>query len=248
MDLHEFHETLRSDAGFTPRSLDLDHIMAAGGRLRRRRRLAVAGGAAAVVLAAVVGVTAIARPEPRTATPPAATTTPGVSVAPTHKPKLTSMNDYQGPFGTVIDTGLVSTDHEKWALFGVRPPGAKSTAAYGLCIGSQDVKGDLEESFTIDETADSPVGFHTIQAAMALDNNIEQPAFGYYVGPAERITVTVDGKVLDAHLATWSLHPDITVFWFSPADVKPDDQITALAAYDTSGVPLPKGSPQISTY
>jgi hypothetical protein len=248
MDLHEFHETLRSDADFTPRSLDPHDIMVAGGRLRRRRRVLVAGGTAAVVLAAVVGITTIARPEPRTATPPAATTTPSVSAAPTHQPKLTSMNDYQGPFGTVIDTGLTNADHEKWALFGVRPPGAKSTAAYGLCIGSQDAKGDLEESYTIDETTDSAVGFHTIQAAMALDRNIEQPAFGYYVGPAKRITVTVDGKVLDAHLAPWSLHPDITVFWFSPADVKPDDQITTPAAYDAAGVPLPKGNPQISTY
>lgn len=248
MDLHEFHETLRSEAGFTPRSLDLDDIMAAGGRLRRRRRVMVAGGTAAVVLAAVVGITAIARPEPRIATPPAATTAPMVSVVPTHQPKLTSMNDYQGPFGTVIDTGLVNADQEKWALFGVRPAGAKSTAAYSLCIGSQDAKGDLEEFFTIDEAADSPVGFHTIQAAMALDGNIEQPAFGYYVGPAKRITVTVGGKVIDARLAPWSLHRDITVFWFSPADVKPGDQITTPAAYDASGAPLPKGSPQISTY
>jgi hypothetical protein len=248
MDLHEFHETLRSDAGFTPRGLDLDHIMVAGGRLRRRRRVMVAGGAAAVVLAAVLGTAAIARPEPRTATPPAAPTTPGVSAAPAHQPKLTSMNDYQGPFGTVIDTGLTNADHEKWALFGVRPRGANSTAAYGLCLGSQDAKGDLEESFTIDETADSAVGFHAIQAAMALDRNIAQPAFGYYVGPAKRITVTVAGKVIDAHLAPWSLHPATTVFWFSPADVKPGDEITTPAAYDASGVSLPKGNPQISTY
>jgi len=245
MDLHEFHETLRSDADFTPRSLNPDDIMVAGGRLRRRRRVMVAGGTAAMVLAVVVGVTAIARPEPRIATPPAATTTPSVSAAPTHKPKLTSMNDYQGPFGTVIDTGLVNADHEKWALFGVRPRGAKSTAAYGLCIGSQDAKGDLEEFLPIDEIADSPVGFHTIQAAMALDGNIEQPAFGYYVGPAKRITVTAGGKVIDAHLAPWSLHPDITVFWFSPADVKPGAQITTPAAYDATGAPLPKGNPQI---
>ena len=247
MDLHEFHETLRSDADFTPRSLDPADIMVAGGRLRRRRRVMVAGGTAAVVVAAVVGVTAIARPEPRTVTPPAATT-PSASAAPTHRPKLTSMNDYQGPFGTVIDTNLVNADHEKWALFGVRPRGAKSTAAYGLCIGVQGAKGDLEEFLTIDDTADSPAGFHTIQAATALDNNVEQPAFGYYAGPAKRITVTVDGKVVAARLVPWSLDPDITVFWFSPADVKPGDRITAPAAYDAAGGQLPKGNPRIFAY
>ncbi|WP_306213982.1 hypothetical protein [Actinoplanes sp. RD1] len=235
-ELDEFREDLRSAADFTPRSLDFDGIVAAGGRLRRRRRIMAVGGVAAAVLAVAIGITAVTQPEARPALPPAATPT----VSPSPQPVLTSMNNYRGPFGDVIDTG-----YEQWVLFGVRPAGGQ---AYGLCLGTRDAKGDLEEYLTIDDTAATPAGFHTIQAAMALDGGIEQPAFGYYAGAAKRITVTVGGKAVEAQLAPWSVDPGITVFWFAPGDVTPEDTITNPVAYDAAGAELPRGKPRIYTF
>jgi hypothetical protein len=45
-DLDDLKDALHAPPGFAPRALDLDGVMAAGGRIRRRRRLATAAGAA----------------------------------------------------------------------------------------------------------------------------------------------------------------------------------------------------------
>jgi hypothetical protein len=85
------------------------------------------------------------------------------------------------------------------------------------------------------ETAgsDKAVGFHAVQGSMEIDQGVT-PTFGYYVGPAAKITAKVGGKTVTASQAT--LSGSIQVFWLDAANVK------ILAAYDAKGKKLPTGN------
>jgi hypothetical protein len=69
--------------------------------------------------------------------------------------------------------------------------------------------------------------------------------FGYYVGPATRITATVDGRRIQAGQARWSQESQIVIFWFDPADVPDGTAPTNLAAYNAAGSRLPAGDTKI---
>ena len=64
------------------------------------------------------------------------------------------------------------------------------------------------------------------------------PEFGYYAGPAAKITAREGGQPVQAHLARWSVNPAVVIFWFSPASASPQD----LTAYNSAGQPLPAGN------
>jgi hypothetical protein len=88
---------------------------------------------------------------------------------------------------------------------------------------------------------DRAPGFHSGEGPMTVEGE-QAPAFGYYVGPARRITVKANGKTVTAKQATWSDDPSVVVFWFDTARVKHGAALTGATAYDKAGKKLARGS------
>jgi hypothetical protein len=87
---------------------------------------------------------------------------------------------------------------------------------------------------------DTAPGFH---AVVAPEEGM--PEFGYYAGPAAKITGFVGGRRTLAHIladhARWSVNPKIVIFWFSPRANPHAQEVTGLAAYNARGKQLPAG-------
>jgi hypothetical protein len=64
---------------------------------------------------------------------------------------------------------------------------------------------------------------------------------GYYVGPAASISVTVNGVPTAAHVAAWSVNPDVK-FWWLGGSANGNPVIGALSAKDVNGNALPVGT------
>jgi|SRR3954470_13136161 hypothetical protein len=77
-------------------------------------------------------------------------------------------------------------------------------------------------------------GFHEGEAAGVVDGS-KTPAFGYFAGPAGRITASVHGRLVSAHLGVWSEASQVVVFWFDLTDVPPGVRVGRLTAFDHSG-------------
>jgi hypothetical protein len=143
------------------------------------------------------------------------------------------------PYGAVIRTGIQNKPGEL-VFYAVHVhvkqlPGT----TFGIMGGYQDSAGHLSGVVETNETSGSDVseGFHAIEAPI---NSI--PEFGYYAGPAAKITGTVGGQTIQASLAHWSVNPKVVIFWFSPADDPSGQDVTSLAAFDAQGKPLPPGN------
>jgi len=66
------------------------------------------------------------------------------------------------------------------------------------------------------------------------------PVFGYFSGPAAKITTSVHGQTVAANLATWTEDPSVVFFWFDPDLVADSASLTPLIAYDANGKRLTK--------
>jgi hypothetical protein len=221
-DLDDLKAALNEPPGFTPRPLDLAGVMRTGGRIRRRRRLAIGATAGLAVAVLLVGGNALAQrtgpnsPDGRGGQPVAAQ--PSASPA-------------------VIRTGLKEGGGE-WVLY-AKP--IRNTdlpeITFGLMLGRSVKGGEPEEAVMSNEVtgSDRSPGFHAVQGGMTIDLG-ETPTFGYYVGPAAKITATAGGKTLTASQAP--LDDEIQVFWLAAKSVK------NLKAYDAAGQKLPDGNAQ----
>ena len=136
------------------------------------------------------------------------------------------------PVGDVIDTG-----HGDWVIYGF-PLAMKDLpdTTFGFMLGRRLPDGTLEDVVATNETegADKAAGFHAGSGAMNVDGR-DTLTFGYYAGPATRITAKSGGRTVTAGIAAWSANPGIKVFWFAPS-VK---NIKATTAYDATGARLP---------
>jgi hypothetical protein len=83
-------------------------------------------------------------------------------------------------------------------------------------------------------------GFHAVSEATSIEGD-DIPAFGYYVGPATKITAG-RGEKVTARQAQWSEDPSVVLFWFDPADVPDGFRVTSLTAYDKDGDKLAAGN------
>jgi hypothetical protein len=177
-----------------------------------RKRLAIAGTIAAACGALLLsGV-------PATATPaPAAVTASAHEV-----------------LGEVIPSGFGDV-----VFYGVKVqiPQLPQTT-FGIMAGARDAAGGLTDLVATNETAgsDKAPGFHAVSGGMTV-NGHEVPTFGYYYGPAAKITGRIRGTIGEAHQARWSVDPNVVVFWFDPGVAEPED----LKAYDAAGAELPAG-------
>ena len=88
--------------------------------------------------------------------------------------------------------------------------------------------------------SDRAPGFHAVSGAMNVEGD-DIPAFGYYAGPATKITA---GGVR-ARQAVWSEDPGVVVFWFHPADVPENFTASNPAAFDRAGRKLPTGHSEV---
>ncbi|MBC6445599.1 hypothetical protein [Actinokineospora xionganensis] len=229
-DIDRLRAALREPVEFAP--VDVEQIMAAGTRIRRRRQLrngmaAVAGVAAVMVI--IVGGAGRLRTAP---VQPAGT--PSLTITSTPRPVSLSGKPI---IGDVIRTG----DLHEWGelafyLYPIDEPSLPQTR-FGLVAGRMSPEGRITDLYTINETdgPDKAPGFHGSSVANAAGR---LPAFGYYTGPATKITAVIEGKTMQAHQADWSEDRSVKVWWFDYSTAEP----TNLAAFDASGAPLPLGN------
>ncbi len=231
IDLDTLRAGLRDEADQPLAAVDIAKVMAAGRRIRWRRRL-LAGSAVTAVTAAVVVVTAMAGNGGAAAGQRSVTGAPGGAAS-------TSATPDSGVLGELIHTGIRTAQGEL-VIYGVPVDEAQLPGIhFGFMAGAGQPPAPLVET---NETAgsDRGPGFHAVEGGI-VTNGVAVPEFGYYVGPAAKITAAVGGRRIQAHHATWSEDSSVVVFWFDPADVKPGTDATHLAAYDANGRALPAG-------
>jgi hypothetical protein len=113
---------------------------------------------------------------------------------------------------------------------------------FGIMAAQRDAAGALTPRAETNETAGlaTAPGFHAVESPVAVGRPaVAIPEFGYYAGPAAKITARQGNRQVQAALARWSSNPAIVIFWF-PASTAP---LTGLTAYGTTGHPLPPGHP-----
>ena len=231
-NLDDLKDAMHSPPDFDPRPLDLAGVMTAGNRMRMRRRFAIGSASALTVAALLVGGSLLARQDAGTPTA-VAPAGPGVLAPQTH----------EGVIGELIDTGLLAGGAEQ-VIYGVPVEGSpRPDVDFGFMLGRRLPDGSLEGDVMINETesAAKAPGFHSPEAPMDV-NGVAAPAFGYYVGPATKITVLADGHEVIAQQAPWSRDASVIVFWFDPAQAKADAELEKLTAYDKDGKKLPAGN------
>lgn len=212
-ELEDLRAALREPPDYAPRPLDLGAVMTTGGRIRRRRRLATGAAGGLAVLALLVGGNAVLqRPDPGPG-PAAVQPAAGRTVV------RTGIKDGTGEWVLVEKPVVLDTNPE--VTFGIM---------LGRSIdGGEPVGGVMSNEV---EGSDSAPGFHAVQGRMDVDGHTN-PTFGYYAGPAAKITATVDGVTVTLDQAP--LRDGIQVFWVM-------GDVSGLAAYDADGKKLPEGN------
>ncbi|WP_328605699.1 hypothetical protein OG943_37770 [Amycolatopsis sp. NBC_00345] len=226
---------------------DLTRIMADGTRIRRRRRLLTGAGAAAAVVAVVAVVFGAVQlrsgPQPQPAPVAAAPSTvgPASTVPPTTAPEKAQVT----PLGDIVSLGVKQGTGEL-VLYAIKidEPQALPGVGFGLMLAIRDGSG-LHPVYDANEVngADRSFGFHATSGGLIAGADVAQvavPVLGYFAGPAGRITSTVRGKPVEAHLAKWSEDPNVVFFWFDPVQVPSADVLTPLVAYTAGGTRLTK--------
>ncbi|MEN3310015.1 MAG: hypothetical protein V7603_6217 [Micromonosporaceae bacterium] len=240
MDLDTLRSGLRAAPGQPLGAVDIEHVMARGRRLRVRRRLLASGGAAALaaaVLAASAGSSWLAQPRPAV---PGGTAPPSSAAPSLAAPSWAAQG--QDPVGAVVPTGIRLRGGEV-VLYAVAV-GEPSVPGvhFGVMAGQMDADGRLTARVASNEVtgSDRAAGFHAVQAATEVDG-VWMPEFGYYAGPAAKISGSVGGQVIRARQARWSQDPGVVLFWFDPADLPAGKQPSRLSAFDAAGRALPTG-------
>ncbi|AUI62875.1 hypothetical protein [Amycolatopsis sp. BJA-103] len=243
-DLESLRSALREPPAEEFAEPDLGAIMTKGRRIRRRRRLATgAGGVAAAVVTVLVIVGAVALKEPsQRPLPPAASTTTSAQPPVTSLPAVTDPAPSPAPLGETTSLGIKGEDGRELVIyaFAIDEP-ALPGVEFGLQVAYRNVDGSYEALLGSNEFkgSDRSFGFHAVDGGDILQNTFV-PVFGYFAGPATRITSTVRGKPVEANVVPWSGDPSVMIFWFSPSDVESTGVLTPLVAYDARGQRLVK--------
>lgn len=195
----------------------------------RNRWLYAAG--AAVACAAVL-VTANVALAARNAVP-AGSARPAASAAPSAPPAAGPATG--APSSAIIATGIKAARGE-WVLY-AKPVTLEHNPGitFGVMLGVRTGDGEPVDAVMANEVEgpDSAPGFHAVQGGMRIDAG-DSLTFGYYAGPAAKITARAGGRTLTAGQAT--LRDGIQVFWLDATDV------TDVTAYDADGRKLPIGN------
>ncbi|MGW5557757.1 hypothetical protein ACWER9_11090 [Micromonospora sp. NPDC003944] len=230
--------------------LDLSAVMREGRRLRTRRRVAGAGAAAlATGLASVVVVVAVGAsgpggpastgpPAPVAVAPPSVGASPLAQTSPGPTPPPTMGRDVPQPkpMGQIVDSRVRhGTDRRVYYFVPVSVPGAPKVSI-GLAAGRQALDGALTTDILLNDVqgSDRSAGFHQIGYDEG-SAGAPVPTFGYFVGPANRIIGTADGRQVDARVVRWSADKQVVIFWFDPAQLTPGERLDGIVAHDGRG-------------
>ncbi|MFJ7210884.1 hypothetical protein [Amycolatopsis sp. NPDC098790] len=233
-DLDDFRAALRQPLDEPFAEPDLAAIMAGGTRLRRRRRVltATAGiaAAAAVVLVFVFAVQ-LRQPAPApVAQPPSPLPATSTSAEPAA----------EQPLGDVIGTGIQTAAGEIVFFARAVDLPERPDIHFGVVAGFRSGTS-LQAALATNEYrgSDRSFGFHATDGGEVIRSQVI-PVFGYFAGPAAKITTTVHGQTVEAHLAKWTADPSVVIFWFHPDSVPDSASLTPLIAYDADGKRLTK--------
>ncbi|MEU0536715.1 hypothetical protein [Amycolatopsis tolypomycina] len=234
-DLDDFRAALRQPPEEPFAEPDLAKIMAGGRRIRRRRRVltGTAGvAAAAAVVLVVVFATQLRQPAPA---PVAQPPSPSLSVSATSPAPAA-----ERPIGNVVGTGIRTPAGEIVIYARAVDLPELSGTRFGLVAGYRSGTS-LQSVLATNETrgSDRSFGFHATDGGDVIGNQVI-PVFGYFAGPAARITTTVHGQTVEANLARWTEDPNVVIFWFHPDTVPDSAVLTPLIAYDANGKRLTK--------
>jgi len=260
-ELEELRDAMESPPDFVPIALDLDQVMAAGGRIRRRRRAATAASGVAVVTLLVAGGLltnlggapaadrAAGRPVPSGEVPSGQV--PSGQVPSGHVPSglVPSAINSSAPgiLGTVVETDRW-VDDRQWIIYAetTDPDHLNETMTLVLGRSKTGYINDFSADVIGSDAGDARMspGFHAVRPSTVIDG-WATPTFGYYTGGAARISArnTATGKTVDAHLTAWSgfgAHDKAQIFWFDFPRTVPVT-LTELTAYDRNGDKLPAG-------
>jgi len=191
-----------------------------------RKRLVIAGTVVAACGAlAMSGVLTSANAAPAAPTAPVA-----LAAAPVSPPPTREAAPEHEVLGEVIPSGLGDL-----VFYGVKlqePRLPKTT--FGIMAGTRAGKDLVIANET--SGSDKAPGFHAVTGGLNADGH-DVPTFGYYVGPAAKITSSAGV----AHQARWSADPNVVVFWFDLGAPDP----ARLKAYDAAGNKLPGGNTDV---
>ena len=203
----------------------------------RNRWLYTAGAAVACAAVLVTANVAFADRNPAPTAPAFQAAGPGSeepSEAPSEEPSEAAP-PAESPATAVIPTGIKAGGGE-WVLYS-KPikDAAIPKTTFGVMLGLSKAGGKPQDAVMTNETggSDRAPGFHAVQGGMEIDLG-KTPTFGYYVGPAAKITGKVGGKKVTASRAP--LDAKTQVFWFDATDLRD------LAAFDATGKKLPTGN------
>ncbi|WP_422734576.1 hypothetical protein ACN26Y_08805 [Micromonospora sp. WMMD558] len=237
-EVEQLRQAMRATERAPRGALDLGTIMREGRRIRRRRQLAGAGGAAlsvAVVLGVAVGVLGDRPPQPEPQPAPVAT----APAHPTAAPGPTEGTQEPRPVGDVVDSGIRYGGEERVFYFVRVDLPRQPRVTIGLVAGRRTADGTLTSDFLANdvEGSDRRPGFHAIgyDQAGPVPTKPQVPTFGYFVGPAQRIVGTVDGRQITARQARWSEDPQVVIFWFEPRKLAPGTPLDGIVARDVRG-------------
>jgi hypothetical protein len=137
----------------------------------------------------------------------------------------------------IISTGI-KTGGGEWVLY-ARPIDEQAIPkiTFGIMLGFRVPGKEPVDAVMANETSgsDKAPGFHAVQGSMEIEQGVT-PTFGYYAGPAAKITGRAGGKKVTASQAPLAEDDSIQVFWFDAAG------LSGLAAYDADGKKLPTGN------
>lgn len=112
---------------------------------------------------------------------------------------------------------------------------------FGIMVGTVDASGIVTGGYAANEYSGSDLepGFHAV--SIVGQQVADAPFFGYYVGPVASVSVRVNGVPTAAHIAAWSVNPDVK-FWWLGGSASGNPTYGSLSAKDAKGTPLPTGA------
>lgn len=217
------------------------------GRRRRavRQTLVSSGAAAAVAAITVTSVVLSGHHSTHTAqtagapggVAPAANPTCGVNPQPTDgAPPASDDGSAATPWGDPM-VGPSGVDGAQMRVTAFHIDGMPCTNV-GFEFSLQAAGGSVTNLEAVNEFDGSDIapGFHATSLSTTAAGWY---VLGYYAGPAATISVPVDGRPVTASLTSWSVNPDVKVWWVhGVGDAPSSAQPTAL---DVTGNPLPAG-------
>jgi hypothetical protein len=187
-------------------------------------------------------------PSPAPASSLPASSSPSVSCSPaaqsTDGAPSASPDGNAPPWGTLVQGGTDVGTGKTLVLYGFHIDDAAIPCThFGLMVGTLDASGThtVTGVYAANEFdgSDLTPGFHAVSM---VGKSVAGTYFvGYYVGPAASISVIVDGVPTAAHVAAWSVNPDVK-FWWLGGSANGNPVIGALSAKDAKGNVLPVGT------